>query len=143
MFGIFGKRRISPDQRRKIAIKEYHRARRRFSKYLKSQRKRYLTELESLEREKNQELKEERIRVENRLKDLEVEKNRWMERNEMLRKRVLAAEEEISNLKEARAQMEAAFTLVTRAISLANSASDEIGKSDRRLTLLKKINESD
>ncbi len=142
MFG-FNRKKISKDQYRRIAVREYNRARKRFSRHLKNQRERFQTELNSLEKEKNRQLEEERIRVENRLKDLDVEKNRWLERNDMLRKRIQAADEEITNLKEARAQMEAAFSLVTRAISLANSATDEIGKSDRRLTLLKKISESD
>lgn len=130
--------RLRRAQRQRIALREHHRARRRYSRYMRVQRAKLHDDLELMETEKQAAIEQERRRVNVRLAELEHERRQWVQKNEFLHNKIRQVDEEIGRVKEIRARMEGAFALVSRALGLANAAVDDIEKLDNRVTDIKK-----
>ncbi len=81
-------------QRRQVALREYNRARKRFSRYVRSQRLDHSKELAFFEKEKQRSLAELNMRVERKIQELEIEKREWQARTDSLQRHLDQAEEE-------------------------------------------------
>lgn len=124
--------RLKQAQKRSIAHRQLNKARKEFRSQLKEIRKQAEKEKREYTERKDKEVEQEKKRIEIAVADLQIEQQRWDERNESLKLRIDQLEEEIAEVREVRARMEAGFSLVARALSLANSAMDDLQKIEKR-----------